>query len=164
MHPARPERVGGFEEVELGLAEPAARQEAERCLQCGCTSFDACDLRRLMELYQARPDRLAGEVQRYVPEDLRPGIHLDMNKCIRCGRCVRICETVADVGAIGFVSRGFGQRLLFAPWIDTMAVHRCDTCLASGALCVDTCPTGALSVTDSEATLVDEPPLVIEGG
>jgi formate dehydrogenase major subunit len=142
----------------LGLSEPAAQKEAERCLQCGCASFDTCDLRQLMEVHQVRPDRLAGEVHRYRPEVFRPGIHLDMNKCIRCGRCVRICESVAEVGAIGFVSRGFGQRLLFAPWLDADGARRCDACLASGALCVDTCPTGALSVTDSDATLADEPP------
>jgi len=161
-----PERLNGFAEVELGLGEEVARREAQRCLQCGCASFDTCDLRRLMEVYRARPDRLAGEVHRYRVEDLRPGIRLDMNKCIRCARCVRICETVADVGAIGFVSRGFAERLVFAPGMDPGAHARCDACLASGALCADTCPTGALTVTDPEAKLEDEdlPLVASEGG
>jgi len=30
----------------------------------------------------------------------------DLNRCILCGRCVRMCQQVRAVGAIGFVNRG----------------------------------------------------------
>ena len=36
-----------FDEVKLGFNEEMARKEAERCLSCGCTAFDRCDLKRL---------------------------------------------------------------------------------------------------------------------
>jgi formate dehydrogenase major subunit len=40
--------IQDFEEVKLGYSEEEARKEAERCLSCGCTAFDRCDLKRLL--------------------------------------------------------------------------------------------------------------------
>ncbi len=36
---AVPERANRFVEVELGLSEEAAREEAKRCLQCGLVCY-----------------------------------------------------------------------------------------------------------------------------
>ena len=143
IRPAK-ERRADFSEVEAAIPEPVAQQEALRCLQCGCDAFDFCTLRSLMDEYQVEPARLAGHAHRYEPQDLRDGLRLDMNKCIRCARCVRVCSQLAQVDALDFVGRGFDNELLFAV-VDDATLRRCDACLADGALCVDTCPTGALS-------------------
>ncbi len=84
------ERQADFEEAELGLDEDAARLEAARCLSCGCDAFSMCGMRKLMEQTGVEQVRLLGSGHRYVPETLRSGLHLDMNKCIRCARCIRI--------------------------------------------------------------------------
>ena len=34
-----------------------------------------------------------------------------MNKCILCGLCVRTCDEVMGVGALGLVSRGFDTEV-----------------------------------------------------
>ena len=39
--------IRDFDEVKLGFNEEMARKEAERCLSCGCTAFDRCDLKEL---------------------------------------------------------------------------------------------------------------------
>ena len=153
--PERPvhERTHDFAEVELGYSEQTARLEADRCMECSCSTFEVCDLRPLMATYQVQQGRVKGAVHRYAPGPLRPGILLEMNKCIRCSRCVGICREVAGVAAIDFIFRGFDTRLIFAPSPTAAIFERCDACLASGALCVDTCPTGALTVVNSEAKL-----------
>ncbi|MBU1140494.1 MAG: FAD-dependent oxidoreductase, partial [Proteobacteria bacterium] len=47
--PTRPPEIcrQDFDEVKLGFTEKMAQREAERCLSCGCTAFDRCDLKRL---------------------------------------------------------------------------------------------------------------------
>ncbi len=140
-------RLGGFSEVEAALTPAAGSGEAERCLKCGCNAFDGCELRLLMERYEIpQGGRLRGRAHRYPVAALRPGILLDMNRCIRCARCIRICDQVAEVRALDFVHRGFDLRVQFA--INETDRVRCDRCWEDGALCVDTCPSGALVIED----------------
>jgi len=55
--------------------------------------------------------------------------------CIMCGLCVRVCEEVLRVAAIGFASRGVDRRV-GAPFEEASEV-----CIGCGA-CVAVCPTG----------------------
>ncbi len=143
--PARPAqgRAADFAEVDGAISEPVAHDEALRCLQCGCDAFDECTLRELMDEYQVEPARLAGHAHHYEVTQLRPGITLDMNKCIRCNRCVRVCDQLAGASVIDFSGRGFDIDLVFAA-VDDATMSRCDDCLGTHAYCVDSCPTGAL--------------------
>ena len=136
-------RACDFAEAAATLPEAAGRAEAARCMQCGCPAYDRCALRPLIDEYGADQRRVAGEHHRFPPEEVRPGLVLEMNRCIRCARCVRVCRDVVGVGAFDFVGRGFDVRLLFA-LSDEAARGRCDVCLAAGAPCAETCPTGAL--------------------
>jgi formate dehydrogenase beta subunit len=63
----------------------------------------------------------------------------DPNKCILCGRCVRICQEVREVGVIGIVNRSTDSMIdtSFGGPLDESA---CRFCLA----CVEVCPSGAL--------------------
>lgn len=137
-------RARGFQEVEHTLADDAGVSEAGRCLRCSCSSLGSCVLPRLMNTYGANPARYRGEHHRYRPVEARPGLTLDMNKCIRCARCVRVCEELAGVGAWTFVERGFDTRLLFVAPVGEDSLLACDRCLRDQTLCVTACPTGAL--------------------
>ena len=63
----------------------------------------------------------------------------DPNQCILCERCIRMCQEVRGVGAIGLINRGidtyvgtsYGQKL------EDAACRFCEAC-------VEVCPTGAL--------------------
>ncbi|MDD5064601.1 MAG: FAD-dependent oxidoreductase [Phycisphaerae bacterium] len=64
----------------------------------------------------------------------------DMNKCILCGRCIKICQEIRGVGAIGFVNRGINT--IVGTGSDS-SIRDAD-CKFCGA-CIEVCPTGALA-------------------
>lgn len=141
--PALPleERLKGFVEVELGYSPEQARAEVDRCLECGCTSFFECDLQRHCSDYAVEQGGYGGDFRNEPPDESHPFLRLEMNKCILCGRCVRICEEVTGASALGFVNRGFDAHIrpaLVKPLLET-------TCVSCGQ-CADTCPTGAITV------------------
>ena len=133
------ERKDNFTEVVKGYTEEQARKEAARCLECGCHDYYECKLVSLANQYDVKPDRLSGEVNKTDFEDNHPFIIRDPNKCILCGLCVRACDEVMGVGALGFVQRGFDTVVLPALGrnLDTTG------CISCGQ-CVSVCPTGAL--------------------
>ncbi|MBI5789454.1 MAG: molybdopterin-dependent oxidoreductase [Candidatus Schekmanbacteria bacterium] len=68
--------------------------------------------------------------------DTRTIIERDLNKCILCKRCIRVCHEVQGVGAINFAKRGYKMEMgaFFGRALD------CEFC----GQCVDICPVGAL--------------------
>ncbi|MCK4511312.1 molybdopterin-dependent oxidoreductase, partial [bacterium] len=140
------ERIRTFDEVELGFTEEQALAETERCLECGCASAFTCRLRQYSAEYDASAGIFGGEVVSDPPDTRHPFITLEPEKCILCGRCVRICEEVQGATALGFFNRGFRSQM--KPGLDKpLAETTCESC----GQCVSTCPTAALS------TVIDLP-------
>ncbi len=137
-------RIHTFEEVELTFPEEDVLSEAARCLECGCKVFYDCKLQQAATEYQADQKAFIGEFQEYDKDTRHPFIEFDMNKCILCGKCVRICDEVVGLNALGFVNRGFVAKI--APSLEKPLQET--SCISCG-LCVDVCPTGAISDTYS---------------
>src|SRR5512138_3158337 len=70
-----------------------------------CTRSGKCDLQSLAQSFGIRQRRYAGKPN-FQEKDVAGPIVRDPEKCILCGRCVRICEEIQGIGAIDFVSRG----------------------------------------------------------
>jgi len=134
-------RKRNFSEIEFGFTEEMAKAEAERCLSCGCQDVFECKLRQLATEYKVNDNHYAGRKPCLpIREDEHPYILRDPNKCILCGRCVRICNEVEGIAALGFTSRGFDtviEPALGMPLAQTL----CESC----GQCISTCPTGALT-------------------
>lgn len=138
---SKEERKHNFLEVELGFTEEQAKAEAQRCLSCGCKDIHECKLREFATTYGAKQDRLAGAITKHPIDESHPFISRDKNKCIMCGRCVRICLEVQGAGALGFISRGYNTTIEPSFGKPFGEDSRCESC----GQCVSTCPVGALT-------------------
>jgi predicted molibdopterin-dependent oxidoreductase YjgC len=101
-----------------------------------CARAGDCTLQELAYFYNLRSNRFYGERRQYTKKDMNPFIERDMEKCILCGKCVRVCEEIQGLGAIDASGRGFTAKITppFEKDLD------CEFC----GQCVSICPTGAL--------------------
>ena len=144
-----PERaIQDFHEVRLGFSEDMAKNEAARCLSCGCNAFDRCDLKRLSIEHGVDPNKTGmGTKPIYSRRQDHPTISVDINKCIYCRNCVNSCEYGAiDLSAASFDEKGRAQDISFT------FNERCVSC----GKCVDNCSTGALNKKDQIIPIVSE--------
>jgi len=118
--------------VQLLLAD-----HPDDCLYCHRSS--TCELRSLAAELGVG-ERLYGRRRQARARDVSsPALVRDPNKCILCGRCVRVCEEVQSVAAIDFLGRG--SRAFVGTAFDRgLNVSSCVSC----GQCVVVCPTGAL--------------------
>ena len=86
------------------------------------------------------------------PLDLSsPSIVRDPNKCILCGDCVRACEELQGIGALGFAFRGT-EAMVMPAFNKKIAETQCVNC----GQCRVFCPTGAITFVEREAAAYDE--------
>ncbi|GAB4330590.1 MAG: formate dehydrogenase subunit alpha [Bacteroidales bacterium] len=130
-----------FKEVELGYdSEEVAKHEANRCMECGCTEYFTCDLKKHSTEYGAEQGRFKGTFKEYEVDFRHPYIEIDNNKCILCSRCIRICRDVVGAGALGLINRGF-ETYVAPSRGDRLQDTTCESC----GLCISACPTGAIT-------------------
>jgi len=75
-----------------------------------------------------------------VVED-HPFISYYPNRCVLCGRCVRLCKTAQGRPQMTFAKRGFDTVISFYG-VDKESMPACEDCRT----CVDVCPVGALAL------------------
>lgn len=102
-----------------------------------CEKAGDCTLQNLAYDYGIRENRFQGERRVYAKRDGNPFIERDLEKCILCGRCVKVCDEIQGVEAIDFGYRGFNAKICtnYEQDLD------CEFC----GQCVSVCPTGALT-------------------
>ncbi len=133
------EREGNFKEVELGLSEEETREEAHRCLRCGCNQRYDCDLRKEASDHDIKFESPIHD-RPFIPivED-HPFIIRDHNKCISCGRCIAACAEVEGPDVLAFYMK-HGRQLVGTK--SGLPLQETD-CVSCGQ-CVNACPCGAL--------------------
>ncbi len=118
--------------IELLLAD-----HPDDCLYC--VRNRNCELQTLAEEYGVRERRFCGEKSKYPEDTSSLSIVRDPEKCILCGRCVRVCEEVQTVSALDFIDRGSKAHIGCA-FDEGLNVSSCINC----GQCILVCPTGAL--------------------
>lgn len=118
--------------IELLLAD-----HPDDCLYC--ERSDNCDLSRLAVEYGVRQRRFTGSRSRHHLDVSGPSIVRDPEKCILCGKCVRVCEEVQGVSAVDFIGRG-SKTTVGCAFDEGLNVSSCINC----GQCIMVCPTGAL--------------------
>lgn len=123
--------------VRRTLLEMILSTHPNECLTCG--RHGACELQELAKDFGIREENLPS-VRRELPRDDSTGcITLDPRKCIKCGRCLEMCQQQQDVWALSFMERGLNTRIAPAGDI-TLAESPCVHC----GQCSAHCPVGAI--------------------
>jgi formate dehydrogenase alpha subunit len=104
-----------------------------------CSSNQRCQLQKVASRLGITEKRLKPMERESVLDESNPFYTRDLAKCILCGLCVRVCDEVRGVTAIGIAGRGYESRI--AAFGDDSVDH--STCESCGA-CVDICPVDAL--------------------
>ena len=82
--------------------------------------------------------------------DYSPSIVRELDKCIMCRRCEKMCNDFQTVGALYAFNRGFQSAVAPAFEMD-LQYSPCTYC----GQCVAVCPTGALTEVDHSRDLID---------
>lgn len=104
------------------------------CLKAGdCKLQDYCfeyGVDSFVSKYQNKEDRYETSNEFY---------YIDRDKCIQCGKCIRVCEELQGSHAIGFDNRSDEMYVTY-PFGQGVELSDCVSC----GNCVNVCPTGAL--------------------
>ncbi|MCX7615245.1 MAG: NAD(P)-binding protein, partial [Clostridiales bacterium] len=133
------DRKNNFKEVETGYTEQQAREEARRCLKCGCHKRFNCDLREEASAHGIEYIKPIHERPLIPIANDHPFIIRDHNKCISCGRCIAACSEVEGPDVLAYYMKD-GRQLVGTK--TGLPLEQTD-CVSCGQ-CVDACPCGAL--------------------
>jgi iron-only hydrogenase group A len=104
-----------------------------------CERNEDCELQKIASDMGIRDIKYQGAKTAAALDDSTPGIVRNNGKCIKCRRCVTVCNQVQGVGALFPQARGFKTVIgpAFAAHLDTVTCVQCGQCAA-------VCPVGAI--------------------
>ena len=103
-----------------------------------CPKYLKCEFQSLIQ-QQGATSNLRRASRGLLQDERNPLIIRDMDRCVACGRCVRVCAEVRGVGALTYADDEQGRKLITTKGNDLLSSN----CRFCGA-CVEVCPTGAL--------------------
>ncbi len=101
-----------------------------------CDKGGECDLQDLAYELGSTSNRFEGEKFDLPTDEVNPLIERNMNRCVLCGKCVRVCDEIVGYGSYSFINRGFETKI-------ATAFDRGLNCEFCGQ-CLSMCPVGAL--------------------
>lgn len=104
-----------------------------------CDKSGECKLQDYCYDYGVTHRGYEGERRNLPIDDSNPFYYYDPNKCILCGKCVRVCSELQCTDAITIDERGF-DSLISTPFRKGLDHSTCVSC----GNCVSACPVGAL--------------------
>lgn len=131
-------RIGNSKEEDL---DP---KFCEMCFFCDCVRDGICELQALNREYHV--DKLPFPIDgyRYTEDVSLHSVNRNANKCVKCRRCVDVCQDVQIVHNLALYGRG--QEYRVTPSMNKpMSESPCVRC----GRCVDVCPTGAVYMEES---------------
>jgi NADH-quinone oxidoreductase subunit G len=113
----------------------------QECLTCGRNG--ECELQSLAADFNIPQETIKRYVKDQPPDKSTGSIVIEFTKCIKCGRCVQVCQDNQEVWALSFLDRGINTRMAPAGDI-ALAESPCVKC----GQCSAHCPTGAIVEND----------------
>ncbi len=133
-------------EVRRSTLELILSNHPHECLTCGRNG--ECELQTLAADFNITLEKIKRYVKDVPPDTSTNSIVIDFTKCIKCGRCIQVCQEIQNVWALSFLDRGINTRMAPAGDI-TLAESPCVQC----GQCSAHCPTGAIVEKDDTATV-----------
>ncbi len=119
--------------VELLLADHPAE-----CFTCERTNN--CQLRELASELGAKEIRFDQKKSNIGKDETSVAIIRNPDKCVLCGRCIRVCEDIQSVGAVDFANRG--ENLIVTTGMKKgLGNVECVNC----GQCIHVCPVAAIT-------------------
>jgi NADH-quinone oxidoreductase subunit G len=116
-----------------------------------CPRNQECELQRLAAEFGIREQPFEKRLRGLQKDDSTGSLIIDPEKCVRCGRCVNVCQGMQDVWAIEFLGRGEKTRI--APAADVKLGE--GPCIKCGQ-CSAHCPVGAIYENDQTAMVWEQ--------
>ncbi|WP_320123053.1 NADH-dependent [FeFe] hydrogenase, group A6 [uncultured Sphaerochaeta sp.] len=132
-------------QVRKTILEMILSTHPSSCLTC--IRNGECELQTLAAEFGIREQPFEVRLSDRPKDTSSASIVLDPEKCIKCGRCVQVCQDLQGVFALEFIGRGDGTCMAPAAMLqleDSPCV-RCGQCAAH-------CPVGAIYEKDEIAT------------
>ncbi len=126
-----------IDKTRRNIVELLLSDHPQDCLTC--PQNNRCELQAIAAYVGVRQMRFRGEKRSYEIDDSNPFFVRDLDRCILCGKCVRVCDEIQGRNAIHYAYRGFGTKIATAmdrPLNDS----NCESC----GQCISVCPVGAL--------------------
>ncbi|HQI44878.1 MAG TPA: NADH-dependent [FeFe] hydrogenase, group A6 [Bacteroidales bacterium] len=125
-------------EARKTIVELLLSNHPDDCLYCARNKN--CELQNFADDFNIRLRKTKGNKNDYNLDIAGLSLERDPDKCVLCGRCIRICEETIGVTAIDFINRGSKTIVgtAFNKGLNTSSCVNCGQCLM-------VCPTGAIT-------------------
>lgn len=123
--------------LELILADHP--QDCLKCIRNG-----KCELQTLCKQFNMSDSRFANTAKKSCLDNTNPSIVREESKCIKCNRCVEMCQTIQGIGVLSYSHRS-NNITIGTAYGEKLEDSKCIYC----GQCTAVCPVGALYERDN---------------
>ncbi|MBQ3878848.1 MAG: (2Fe-2S)-binding protein, partial [Oscillospiraceae bacterium] len=135
-------------DTQVGILQLIMADHDKDCLTC--PRNHRCELQELCARFNIQIPHVPDVTKKRVTENTNPALVRNPSKCIKCGRCFRVCKDVQGVEALTFAGRS-DNLIVTTPYNLPLEKTDCTLC----GQCSLVCPTAAIVEKDDTQVVLD---------